>query len=119
MDKINLQEKFALFTEHWQPKLVGQLNDYEIRIAKIQGDFIWHSHADTAEFFMVIKGRMQMSLREKTVDLEAGDIFVVPQGIEHKPFAESECHIMMLELAGTSNTGSIENNRTVTKLERI
>lgn len=119
MDKINLDEKFSLFTAHWQPKVLGLMNDYEIRIAKIHGDFIWHAHDDTDELFMIVKGRMRMALRDKAIDLKEGEIFVVPKGVEHKPYAENECHILMIEPQGTPNTGAVENERTVANLERI
>jgi len=119
VEKVNLAEKFELFSEHWQPKLLGQLNDYDIRIAKIQGDFVWHTHDDTDEFFFIVKGQMEMVLRDKTIELEAGDIFVVPRGVEHKPYAPDECHILMLEPQGTLNTGADVNDRSVVELERI
>ena len=118
-EKINLNEKFDLFSERWSPKVVGQLNQYDIRIAKIIGEFVWHSHDDTDEFFLIVKGQMQMRLRDKTIDLKEGEIFVVPRGIEHQPFAEEECHILMLEPQGTLNTGAVTSDRTVHDLERI
>ena len=119
-DKINLLEKYALFSEQWQPRIIGDLNDFHLKIAKIEGEFVWHKHDDTDEFFLVVKGTLLMHFRDKTVTVNEGEIIVVPQGVEHLPEAPEECYIMMIEKAGTLNTGELDSNeRTVTDLERI
>jgi len=102
---INFQSKFALFSEHWSPKIIAQLNDYYLKLVKIQGEFIWHSHADTDEVFIVLDGSMDINFRDGKVTLNPGETFVVPKGIEHKPYAASECKLMVIEPAGTINTG--------------
>jgi mannose-6-phosphate isomerase-like protein (cupin superfamily) len=109
---INLQEKLDKFSEHWSPKIIAQMNDYHFKIVKVQGEFIWHDHPGTDEVFMVLKGQLEIQFREGKVVLNEGEIFVVPKGIEHKPVAESECHIMLVEPAGTLNTGDVLNERT-------
>lgn len=105
MQPINLDAKFALFSEHWSPKIIAQMNDYHFKLAKIQGDFIWHSHADTDEVFIVIDGRMGIDFRDGSIELRKGEMVVVPRGVEHKPFADAECLIMLVEPIGTINTG--------------
>jgi mannose-6-phosphate isomerase-like protein (cupin superfamily) len=102
---INFREKFAKFSEHFSPKIIAQLNDYHLKLAKFQGDFIWHEHSDTDEAFIVLDGEMRIDFRDGSVDLKAGEMFIVPKGFEHKPFAERECQIMLIEPAGTMNTG--------------
>ena len=102
---INLTKKLDKFSEHWSLKIIAQMNDYHFKLVKFQGDFVWHSHADTDEAFIVIEGQMSIDFRDGRVDLKAGEMFVVPKGVEHKPFAERECKIMLIEPAGTVNTG--------------
>lgn len=102
---INLREKLDKFSEHWSPKIIAQMNDYHFKLVKFQGDFVRHSHTDTDETFIVIEGQMSIDFRDGRVDLKAGEMFVVPKGAEHKPFAEKECKIMLVEPAGTINTG--------------
>lgn len=102
---INFNEKFAKFSEQWSPKIVAQMNDYHLKLVRLQGDFVWHSHADTDEVFIVLDGEMAIELRDGKVDLKSGEMFVVPKAMEHKPFAEKECKIMLVEPAGTINTG--------------
>ena len=109
---INFKEKLARFSEHWSPKIVAQMNDYHFKLAKFQGDFVWHRHADTDEAFLVLEGAMKINFREGSVDLKKGEMFVVPKGVEHKPFAERECKIMTIELAGTRNTGDAGGEMT-------
>lgn len=109
---INLSEKFALFNEHWAPKIIAQMNDYHFKLAKIQGHFTWHDHQDTDEVFMVMEGSMQIDFRDSTVKLTKGELFVVPKGVEHKPYAEEECQILIIEPAGTVNTGDAGGNQT-------
>jgi len=102
---INLQEKLAKFADHWSPKIIARMNDYHFKLVKFQGDFIWHSHADTDEVFITLEGEMIIEFRDGKVELKTGELFVVPQGLEHKPYAEKECKIMLVEPAGTVNTG--------------
>ena len=109
---INLQDKLSKFSEHWSPKIVAQMNDYHFKLAKVQGEFIWHDHPETDEVFLVLKGRLEIHLRDGVVTLDEGEMYVVPKGVEHKPVAESECHIMLIEPAGTVNTGDVVNEKT-------
>jgi mannose-6-phosphate isomerase-like protein (cupin superfamily) len=102
---INFQQKLSLFSEQWQPKVVAEMNDYQFKLVKIQGEFIWHSHAETDEVFMVIAGRLRLEFRDGKVELKPGEMFVVPKGVEHRPVAESECQMMLIEPRGTLNTG--------------
>ncbi len=107
---INLQQKLSLFSEHWSPKIIAQLNDYHFKLAKVQGEFVWHDHPETDEVFLVIKGKLTILFRDGEVTLNEGEMFVVPKSVEHKPVAENECHIMLIEPAGTVNTGDAENS---------
>jgi mannose-6-phosphate isomerase-like protein (cupin superfamily) len=109
---INFQEKLAKFSEHWSPKIIAQMNAYHFKIAKIQGEFIWHDHPETDEVFVVLKGQLEIQFRDGSVLLREGELFVVPQGVEHKPVAEEECHILLVEPAGTLNTSDVVNERT-------
>jgi mannose-6-phosphate isomerase-like protein (cupin superfamily) len=102
---INFEEKLNKFSEHWSPRIVAQMNDYHFKLVKFQGDFVWHSHNDTDETFIVLDGEMTIDFRDGKVDLKTGEMFVVPKGIEHKPFTEKECKILLVEPAGTKNTG--------------
>jgi mannose-6-phosphate isomerase-like protein (cupin superfamily) len=105
--KINLADKLAQFSDHWAPRVVAQLNDYDIMVVKVLGEFVWHSHADTDDFFLVLKGRLIIRQRDCEVVLEPGELFVVPRGIEHQPFAEEEVHLLLIEPAATPNTGDV------------
>jgi len=109
---IKIAEKFAAFSEQWQPKRIARLNDYEVRIAKIEGAFLWHAHADTDELFIVWKGAFRMEYRDHAVELGEGDLHVVPKGTEHRPVAEAECWIMMIEPGSVVNTGDVSGPRT-------
>ncbi len=102
---INIQDKLAKFSDHWSPQIIAQMNDYHFKLVKFQGDFVWHSHDDTDEVFITIDGEMSIEFRDGKVVLKSGEMFVVPKGVEHKPFAENECKIMLVEPAGTINTG--------------
>lgn len=104
-DPINLKEKLAKFSDHWSPKIIAKMNDYHFKLVKFQGDFIWHIHDDTDEVFITIDGEMSIEFRDGRVDLKTGEMFVVPKGVKHKPFADKECKIMLVEPAGTINTG--------------
>lgn len=110
---VNIEEKFTKFSEHWLPKIIAQMNDYHFKVAKIQGDFVWHAHAETDEVFFVFDGELRIDFRDGSVMLSNGEMFVVPKGVEHKPFAEHECKIMLIEPAGTINTGDSGGDLTV------
>jgi mannose-6-phosphate isomerase-like protein (cupin superfamily) len=109
---INLKEKLAKFSDHWSPKIIAQMNDYHFKLVKFQGDFIWHRHDDTDEVFMVLDGKMSIDFKDGKVELKRGELFVVPKGIEHKPYAEKQCEIMLVEPAGTINTGDTGGDLT-------
>ena len=112
MDKINLKEKLSKFSDHWSPKVIAEMNDYQFKLVKIQGEFVWHNHDDTDETFIVIEGEMKIEFENETVELSEGDMFVVPKGIEHKPRAENECKVMIIEPRGVVNTGNAEGDLT-------
>ena len=109
---INLGEKLNKFSEHWSPKIIAQMNDYHFKVVKFQGDFVWHSHPETDEVFITLEGEMIIEFRDGKVKLQAGEMFVVPKSVEHKPFAENECKIMVVEPAGTINTGDAGGDLT-------
>lgn len=109
---INLQEKLGKFTEHWSPRIIARMNDYYFKLARVQGEFIWHDHPETDEVFIVLKGELEIEFREGSVVLNEGELFVVPRGMEHKPVARQECHILLVEPADTVNTGQVLNERT-------
>ncbi|HSK65822.1 MAG TPA: cupin domain-containing protein [Anaerolineales bacterium] len=109
---INLNEKLTKFSEHWSPRIIAQMNDYHFKVAKVQGEFVWHAHADTDEVFVVLNGRLEILFRQGSVVLNEGEMYVVPKGVEHKPVAESECHILLVEPAGTVNTGEVVDEKT-------
>lgn len=119
MTKINLTEKFALFSDHWNPRIVGELNNQQVKLVKFQGEFVWHHHEHEDELFLVVKGRFRMEFRDKHVWLEEGEFLVVPRGEEHRPVAEEEVHVLLFEPASTLNTGNVNNERTVERLERV
>tara|TARA_Y100000766_G_C18871903_1_gene588740 strand:+ start:1106 stop:1465 length:360 start_codon:yes stop_codon:yes gene_type:complete len=112
MGKINLKQKLSIFSEHWSPKVISELNDYQIKLVKIQGDFIWHNHSETDELFLVIEGKMKIEFKDRTVELNKGELYVVPKGVEHRPYAENECQIMLIEPRGVINTGENKNDLT-------
>ena len=105
---INFAQKFTLFTEQWQPKVIAEMNDYQFKIVRLQGDFVWHSHADTDEAFLVLEGSLRIDFRDGAVSLNPGELYVVPRGVEHKPFAEREVKLMLIEPRGVRNTGDSE-----------
>jgi mannose-6-phosphate isomerase-like protein (cupin superfamily) len=111
---INLADKLSKFETHWSPKIVGQYNGNDLMVVKVMGEFVWHSHPDTDDFFMVIKGKLTIKLRDGEVKLSAGEIYVVPKGVEHCPVAEDECHVLLIEPRGTPNTG--DEKTAVTKV---
>ena len=108
MNVVNLAEKLSTFTEHWQPRTVGQFNRHDLMVVKVKGEFVWHTHENTDDFFLVLKGRLTIQMREGNVSLGPGELFVVPRGVEHCPVAEEETHILLIEPTGTPNTGNPE-----------
>lgn len=118
-ERIVLEEKFAGFSDHWNPRIVAELNGQHVKLAKIQGAFDWHSHEHEDELFFVHRGEFHMEFRDRTVLLRAGDMLVVPRGVEHRPVAESECEIMLFEPAATVNTGAVVSERTRATLQWI
>ena len=126
MNKINLASKLGLFADHWNPRIIGDLNENHIKLAKLQGDFIWHQHEMEDELFVVLKGRLMIDFRAegdvlgvRTVEINPGEIIVVPKGVEHRPHAEEEVHIMLIEPKTVINTGALENEMTRKELQRI
>lgn len=106
MQPINLAEKLSTFSEYWQPRVVGQFNGNDVMVVKVKGEFVWHKHDETDDFFLVLNGRIEIQMRGGTVQLGAGEVFVVPKGIEHRPVAVEEAHILLIEPRGTPNTGN-------------
>ncbi|MBP0600529.1 cupin domain-containing protein [Herbaspirillum sp. LeCh32-8] len=109
---VNLAQKFSLFSEHWSQKIIAQMNDYQFKLARLQGEFIWHTHADTDETFIVVDGELRIEFRDGAVTLQAGEMYVVPKGKEHKPVAEREVKLLLVEPSGTPNTGDQGGART-------
>ena len=119
MDKVNLREKFAQFTDQWKTKIVGDLNGQQVKLVRFQGPFVWHHHDNEDELFLVVKGRFRMEFPDGHGWLEEGEFLIVPRGVEHRPAAEEEAHVLLFEPASTLNTGNMRNERTVADLEKI
>jgi mannose-6-phosphate isomerase-like protein (cupin superfamily) len=119
LEKVNFSEKFSSFEDFWSPKIVAELNDVHVKLVKLKGEFIWHNHENEDELFLVTKGDLTIKLRGEDVHLKKGEFFVVPKGIEHKPEARAEVHVVLIEPKTTINTGNIRNKRTVEKPDRI
>jgi len=119
MDKVNINQKLALFSEHWSPKIVGELNGQHVKLVKFNGEFVWHKHDDEDELFFVIKGSFKMEYRDRTVTVNENEFLIVPKGVEHRPVADEEVSIMLFEPATTLNTGNTENELTKYDLDRI
>lgn len=119
IETVNLNEKFAAFTELWSPKIVGQVNDVHVKLAKLKGEFPWHLHEAEDEMFLVVKGRLRLDFRDRALWLGEGEFVVVPRGVEHRPVAKEEVHVVLIEPAGTLNTGNVRSERTVDELEWI
>jgi mannose-6-phosphate isomerase-like protein (cupin superfamily) len=119
MEKVNLAQKFSTFDDLWAPKIVAELNGQAVKLAKLQGEFIWHHHDVEDELFLVVKGRLLIQFRDRDVLLEEGDLIVVPAGVEHRPVAEEEAHVLLFEPQTTLNTGNVQDERTITEVERI
>lgn len=109
---INLKEKFTKFSAHWSPRVIAEMNDYQFKLAKFEGEFVWHDHEDTDEVFLVIEGEMSIEFEDQIVDLKAGEMFVVPKGVKHKPVAKNECHVLLVEPRGVVNTGETGGDLT-------
>ena len=119
MKPINLAEKLAMFHERWTPKVVGHIDEYQVKLAKIEGDFVWHAHADEDECFLVLDGRFRMDYRDRQFWVEQGEIILVPKGVEHKPFAPRECSILLIEKASTDHTGGVDDPRRAPDCDSI
>src|SRR5438128_11981832 len=119
MDKVNLSEKLAQFSDQWKPKIVGELNGQQVKLVKFQGPFVWHHHDHEDELFLVVEGRFTMEFRDKPVELGPGEMIVVPRGVEHRPVADEEVHILLFEPAGTLNTGNVTTALPHADPERI
>jgi len=119
MEKINIYEKLNLFNEYWSPKILGEVNESYVKIAKLKGEFVWHKHEDEDEMFYVINGKLIIKFRNKDVILKEGEFIIIPKGFEHMPVAEDEVHVMLIEAKTTLNTGNVINERTVDILEKI
>jgi len=119
MDKVNLREKLAQFVEHWHPKIVGELNGQQVKLVKLLGEFVWHHHEQEDELFLVVQGRFRMDFRDRAVWLGEGEFLIVPRGVEHRPVAEQEAHVLLFEPAATLNTGNVQNERTVARLQTL
>ncbi|SMG48027.1 Cupin domain-containing protein [Marivirga sericea] len=119
MDKVNLNQKFSLFSEQWSPKIVGELNGQHVKLAKLKGEFVWHKHEQEDELFYVVKGSFKMEYRDRTVEVRENEFLIVPKGVEHKPVAEEEVWVMLFEPASTLNTGNTENAMTKKDLDRL
>jgi mannose-6-phosphate isomerase-like protein (cupin superfamily) len=119
MEKVHLAQKLSSFDEQWSPKIVGELNGQFVKLVKFQGPFVWHHHDHEDEMFLVVKGRFRMEFRDRHVWLEEGEFIIVPRGVEHRPVAEEEAHVLLFEPASTLNTGNVRNERTLERLERI
>lgn len=118
-EKINLKEKFELFNEHWTPKIVGELNGQQVKLAKLKGEFVWHDHKKEDEMFMVIKGSLQIQFRDKKITLNEGEMYIVPRGVEHKPIAPKEAWVLLFEPKSTKHTGEIKDKMSVERQEWI
>jgi len=119
MESINIATKLSKINEHWSPKIMASMNDYQFKLVKFKGEFTWHSHNNTDEVFIIIEGQMDIHFRDKVVEVRKGEMIVVPKGVEHKPFAEEECHAMVVERNDTVNTGEERNEYTVDRLDWI
>lgn len=119
MEKINLAQKLGLFSEPWSPKLIASVNDAAVKLVKLRGEFVWHHHEAEDELFLVLAGRLVMQFRDREISLEPGELIVVPRGVEHRPVAPDEVHVLLVEPSTTLNTGNVRNERTVERLEAI
>ena len=119
IDKVSLSEKFAQFSEHWKPKIAGEVNDSYVKLVKFKGEFVWHHHENEDEMFLVVRGTLRMKLRDRELTLNPGEFVIIPRGVEHLPVADDEVHVVLFEPRSTLNTGNVQNERTLPVLERI
>ena len=119
MEKVNVQEKLRLFKDYWNPRIVGELNGQQVKLVKLKGEFIWHHHDEEDELFYIVKGTLRMELSDKVITINKGEFLIIPRGVEHKPVAEEEVHVMLFEPKSTLNTGNVRNERTVEHLKEI
>ena len=119
MEKVNIQHKLSQFLDHWNPRIVGELNSQQVKLVKFQGEFVWHHHENEDELFLVVKGRFRMDFRDRQVWLEEGELLIVPRGVEHRPVAPEEVHVLLFEPASTLNTGNVTDKLTVREPRRI
>ncbi len=119
MEKVNIREKFNQFSDHWNPRVIGELNGQQVKAARLKGEFIWHHHDHEDELFLVTKGKLKMEFQDKTVEIGEGEFIIVPRGVEHKPVAEDEVELLLFEPASTLNTGNVVNERTVNELKKL
>jgi mannose-6-phosphate isomerase-like protein (cupin superfamily) len=124
METVNLKQKFGLFSDYWQPKVIGELNNFAVKIVKVQGEFVWHHHDEEDELFLVVKGRLLIQVVEgagsqRDIWVEEGEFVIIPHGVEHRPIAEEETHVLLLEPNTVLNTGNVQNERTVLNPERL
>jgi len=119
VEKVNIAQKFSMFSEYWVPYIVGELNESYVKVDKLKGPFVWHKHDNEDELFLVTKGKLVIKLRDKDVTLGEGEFVIIPKGVEHMPVAETEVHVVLIEPKSTLNTGDVKNDRTVAQLKRI
>jgi mannose-6-phosphate isomerase-like protein (cupin superfamily) len=119
IEKVSLADKLARFSDCWSPKIVGELNESYVKLAKLKGEFVWHHHETEDELFLVVKGKLLIKLRDRSIELEEGEFVIIPRGVEHLPVATEEAHVLLLEPKTTLNTGNVSNERTVAELDRI
>ncbi len=119
MDKVSLSDKLSQISEHWSPRIVGELNGQHVKLAKLKGEFVWHQHDDEDELFLVIKGTLRMRMRDAEVVINEGEFLIVPRGVEHQPVADDEVHVLLFEPAGTLNTGNVRNTYTIDEPEHL
>jgi mannose-6-phosphate isomerase-like protein (cupin superfamily) len=117
--KVSLSEKLSLFSEHWRPKIIGELNGQEVKLSKFRGEFIWHKHDDADELFLVVRGAFRLDFRDGSVELKEGEMIIVPKGVEHRPVAEEEVAVMLFEPAGVTNTGNVQDSPLTARNERL
>ncbi len=119
MEVVNIKEKFSLFSDYFNPRIIGELNGQHVKAGKLKGEFTWHAHENEDELFLVIKGLLRIEFRDKTVEIKEGEFIIVPKGTEHKPVADNEVHVLLFEPASTINTGNVENEFTKSTLQKL
>jgi mannose-6-phosphate isomerase-like protein (cupin superfamily) len=119
IEKVGLASKFSLFSDYWSPKIAGEINDSYVKLVKLKGEFVWHHHENEDELFLVVKGKLTIKLRDRDIELNEGEFVIIPRGVEHLPVAAEEAQVLLLEPKSTLNTGNVENERTVPRLDRV